>query len=244
MCLRWRKKHMLPQLDDFYAKVRFQLKTVKFPNSNREKVLSDWGEMAEELLQGESIIGTSLKTNKMRDAWADIEAKVNQASSEIEKAMVISDYLLNTIRVVDQYGVYSMNIKKAFDQKSASPSEMNLMAVNLLRQAGLKAYPALTSTRSHGKVLPLYPIYDQFNYAIGLLQVGDNVIPIDLYSAVVPVGYLSTNTLNYSAWIVDKDLYQWVNVPYSKSGVTTLSQMEYDDEGVLTCGIKFKNNGL
>ncbi len=45
-----------------------------------------------------------------------------------------------------------------FQAKSASSGELNLMLLVLLREAGVTAYPLITSTRTNGKMYEDYPL--------------------------------------------------------------------------------------
>ena len=60
--------------------------------------------------------------------------------------------------------IYTENgIKSAWDKKTGSNGELNLILINLLRDAGLTVYPLLISTKDNGTANTMYPFLDQFN---------------------------------------------------------------------------------
>lgn len=65
-------------------------------------------------------------------------------------------------------------IKTAWEKKTGNATEINLALCHLLKQAGVKAYPMIVSTRSHGKVNPGYPFIYQFNRAVTYIPVDSN----------------------------------------------------------------------
>ncbi|UEG53017.1 DUF3857 domain-containing protein [Mucilaginibacter daejeonensis] len=55
---------------------------------------------------------------------------------------------------------------KAWEKKTGNSTEVNLILYHLLKQSGVRSYPMLVSTRSHGKVNPAFSFLYQFNRAV------------------------------------------------------------------------------
>ncbi|MEM0994813.1 MAG: DUF3858 domain-containing protein, partial [Bacteroidota bacterium] len=94
----------------------------------------------------------------------------------------------------------------------ASKQEKNLMLLAVLRALDIEAFPLLTSTRSHGKLLPEYAILDQFDYVLVQANIDGKPMLLDVGDPLRPMGYPALDALNYKAWLVDGKTSRWIDI--------------------------------
>lgn len=99
---------------------------------------------------------------------------------------------------------------KAWEKKTGNSAEINLILFHLLKQAGVKAYPMVVSTREHGKVVPYYTFLYQFNRAVVYIPIDStrNYV-LDATSKYNIYNQMPDNLLNSDALYIDKEKKQY-----------------------------------
>ncbi len=221
-------------MDDYYARIRFQLSSVFYPNGGFQEVMNTWGGLAKDLMASSSFGLQFTKKRNYGDLWQAVEAMVPADGTPMEKATVIYDFLLSNIEVSNIRSIYAKdNLDDCFKHKSARAGEMNLMMIALLREAGVEAHPVLISTRTNGKPMPLYPLMDQFNHVLVLANLGDNLTIIDATNPFLPIGYPNINSLNSLGWAVIEGNPQWIEIPAPQAKETYFFKFSVSEDGVL-----------
>jgi hypothetical protein len=95
-------------------------------------------------------------------------------------------------------------IKNAWNKKNGTDGEINLVLVNLLRQAGFDAFPMLVSERRNGRVEADYPSVDQFNTIYAFLISDNKKFYLNANDKVTPPGVIPEDILNTKALIIDR----------------------------------------
>ena len=221
-------------MDDYYARIRFQLSLIKYPNSSPKPIMSSWQKVAEDLWKEESF-GLQLSKNRnYNKAWEAVQPQLTGVATDEEKIAVIYQYLTSNLTREDGSGVYvRKDLNDCFEKKSARGHEMNLLMIALLNEAGISARPVLVSTRSHGRPMPLYPLMDQFDHVMALVSLGEKNTLLDVANPFRPMGYPAVNSLNSQAWIADKTAPQWIDVLPPSGSDTYLFQLTLTENGAL-----------
>jgi hypothetical protein len=152
-------------MEDYYSRVRYQLKAVQYPNSTRVPIMNSWQELAKKLYEYPEWGGQF--RNKRPGELVLEAASINLASTatQLETAQKIYDYINQHIQWNKFYGSTSTrDINTLLKEKSGNSGDLNKMMCAALLQAGITAKPVLISTRDNGKPLELYPFTDQFNH--------------------------------------------------------------------------------
>ena len=106
----------------------------------------------------------------------------------------------------DLYSVYMVEgVKNAWEKKTGSSGDINLLLVNLLKEAGLDAYPMLVSERFHGKVNRDYPFIGQFNSVFACVIIQNKKYYLDATDKVTPPHITPFNILNTTALVVNRN---------------------------------------
>lgn len=216
----WFIMHNVPSLKDepymsnrkdYMQRVDFDLATIRVPGEAPINVRSTWPKIAEELDQNEwfgsqlrkNVPGTGAPIRELLNGEADVDKKIN----------IIYSFVQSQMSWNDQETIGSFNgIKQAWDKKSGSTGDINLLLVNLLRENDITAYPILVSTRENGTVNTFYPSLSQFDnvyaYAEGkekkyILNAADKYNPAYLY----PYDVQMTNGL-----IMKREKTEWMSI--------------------------------
>ena len=194
---------------DYLQRLEFQLSQLVFPNSPIQDVRSNWPALTKSLLESD-YFGVQIKKNL--SVPDDYKRAVSSAKSEKEKMLTIFKHVQKTMDFNGVYTFYCENAKSAWDKKAGSVGEINLILLNLLRDAKLTAYPVLASTRHHGRVVTIYPFLEQFNEVLVYVTIGEEVFILDASDKYNPANLIPNDVLGTEAYVVD----------YANGGFVTL----------------------
>lgn len=226
-------KNIMPLKDEPYmnnerdvpSRMEFQLISTKFPNSTMEVVAGNYEKFNKELCES-TYFGDKLKKGGFIKDYLETVA----SKSDSEKAIGIYNHVKNEIAWSGDYGFTSDDAgRSAYKEHEGSVSDINLSLIAAFREAGFEAYPIVLSTRGHGVVHPIYPSYEDFNYVIGLVMVGENGYFCDA-SSNLPLGQLPVRCRNGNGWLVNEPNGKWINLKQNASySKTTMLKTSIDD---------------
>src|SRR4030095_2948795 len=119
---------------DYVQRVEFQLSQLVYPNYPIENVRSSWPDLAKSLLDADYFGVQMTKNIAVPD---DYKRAVASAKSDKEKMLTIFKYVQKTMEFNGRYTFFCENAKSAWDKKSGSVGEINIILLNLLKDAGL-----------------------------------------------------------------------------------------------------------
>lgn len=231
-------------MDDYLARIRFQLNSIEFPNSYSKSYLSTWQELSEELYDDENFGIQFTKKRTHLNILKAFEAANVKGETQIEKAYNAAAFLLSNMEWNGRFSSFSRgSLDNCFKLKKANSAELNFAMIVLLRQMGIEAEPVMLSTRGHGKMIPLYPIVDQFNHTIVLAVLDGKNTFIDLSDPFRPLGLPKVDALNRMGWLVTKTTSQWIEIVAEKGSETFMAQLSLDDEGTMSGEVKSAYSG-
>ena len=181
--------------NDYLQKVVFQLSMYDTGGFGRKKYMTSWDEVTRELLTHPSFGSQIGKGISGTDATISI---IKLLPSPREKMKHIYNYVRNNMVWNHYNGTYTMEgVKTAWSKKSGNVTDVNMILLNLLKEADLDAYPVLVSEREHGKVSTQYPFVDQFNAMYVQVNIGDKKYYLDATDPngqpeMVPLSILNT----------------------------------------------------
>jgi hypothetical protein len=232
----FKEEAFITTIDDYRARIRFQLQEVQYPDGFKQSFLSTWEELARDLMSDQEFGGQfERKRNykKIAEQFDAIHPDKMEASETVE---AIYNFVAQNMEWNGKYGLYAKeDLNKIFERKEGRAVELNLMVLALLRHRNIEAYPLLSATRSYGKMLQDYPIIEQFNHVMVLANTERGDWIVDIPSQTRPVGLPEANSLNSYAWLVDAKEQEWIslNAPLGKD--TFRSLIEISEDGQVNC---------
>ena len=195
---------------DYTQRVMFQLSGYGSGSSNKRKYMTSWDELTRELLKSPDL---GLQIGKDIPGTDDFVKLVKMNSSPNEKMRLILNYVRKNMTWNGYNSKYSIDgVKSAWNKKKGTSGDLNLILTNLLRAAGLEAYPMLVSERYNGKISTEYPFVDQFNTIYAAVLADGKRYYLDATDPLTPPHIIPYNILNTTAFILNKKAGGLVNI--------------------------------
>ncbi len=220
-------EEFITSINDYITKIDFQLAQINQLSGAKIEIITTWEKLVDELLS-DSDFGKFIKKSEKEAAKA---IDVSDLGSERERFDKVLDYMKNNFSWNNFNSYYaSKSAKDFFVEKTGNCADINLFTVGMLHSTGIKAYPVLMSTRSHGKILYNYPYSSFFNYLIVLAEVDGEMILTDATEIYGLNDRIPTRCINDKGLIVSEDQIEWVTLEcLHPSEMNTELTMEFED---------------
>lgn len=187
---------------DYLQRIDFQISQIIPPGEVAIDLRNTWPRLVKSLMES-SIFGEQLKKNL--SMGADYKALVAGSRNVDEKIINIYHYVQQAMdwNGVDDY--YCESVKDSWAKKAGSTGDINLILLNLLRDADIVCYPVLASTRSHGRVFSAYPMLSQFNSLLVYVQSADKTYILDAAAKYHQAGLIPADVIGTEAFVVDEE---------------------------------------
>lgn len=229
-------------ISDYTSKIEFELNYTKFPGKTMEYFSSSWEKLNKEFMEHERFGKQLNRARYMQDILNQLTA---EASSDTEKISRIVQYVNTNFHCNGKNRVYTENnLKKVFDEKKGNVAEINLLLTLMLREAGLQANPVILSTRSHGRVNPVIPLQQDFNYVVSHVRLGDEYVLLDATEPTLPPGMLPYQCLNQQGRLISEDFTTWV--PLLNNEIikkTSQAELVLAESGAFSGNLTMKHEG-
>lgn len=220
---------------DYMQRLEFQMTQIVYSDNNIVDLSVKW----------EDVLKNQL--NKEEDFGLQLQKTVSAARSFIEEAKQIADaeakmkFIYNHLRKTiswngdDDYVFTDNGIVKTWDTKTGNVADVNLLLINLLNEAGIKATPVLFSTRDHGLVTPFYPFLSQFNTVMAYVVIKDKTFVLDATDRAISYKLVPEKVVNTNGFIVEGETGKWKEILSGKSKYKVMSaiQGEIDEAGIM-----------
>jgi hypothetical protein len=95
-------------------------------------------------------------------------------------------------------------VKSAWNDKKGTCGEINLILVNLLKDAKLNAQPILVSTRENGTITTAVPGIDQFNKVMAHVVIDDKTYILDATDKLTPPHLIPLDVMLSEGLVINK----------------------------------------
>lgn len=233
-----KKESFMGASKDYLQRVVFQLAGISYSDGENKELSSTWSNITTSLLNNENFGG---QLSKNLPHTKKLDEALRYITDDYKKMKTINDFAREKLKWNGETSIYSSTgIKNAWDKKSGNTADLNLILINLLREAGIKADPLIASTKSNGTVNTHYPFLQQFNITLAYVVVGDKKYIIDAADKYNPSYLVPYNVLNNDGFVVDAKEGGWIvlsnNNNIYKNVVSIVAQINTNDslEGTAT----------
>ncbi|XWN38570.1 MAG: DUF3857 domain-containing protein [Balneola sp.] len=196
--------------EDYYAQVRFQLARVEFPEEQPENILNTWPRLISALEEHDDY-GKRLEENEFLENLTDKLTK--ELSGKEEKMLAIYNHIKEKISWDGRYRLFADDaFEEIYKEGTGSSSEINMILIKMLKEAGIYSSPVIISTRNNGEVIDLYPLTSQFNHTLVYAEIDDNVMVLDATDPSRPHTVLPIEVLNGTGLQLDGDKSRWIPI--------------------------------
>lgn len=193
-----REEPYISSTEDYTQRVSFRVNG--FNNGTTViDLAATWPRIIKEIMEDEDF-GIQLTKNIPRTTELDLALKSVERPEERMK--IVHHYVRSQMTWDQNHSIWALDgVKQAWAKKKGNSGEINLILVNLLKDAGLKAFPILLSTRDNGRVNTAKPGYGQFNTVMAYVRIDDREYFLDATDQVTPV-HLIPASIQYSEGLV------------------------------------------
>jgi len=194
--------------DDYLQRIETRLVAITNSMGIRTSYVRSWPGIIKQSMEADDF-GVQLKKNIPRTA--DLEAELSKISDPYEKMKIIHHYVRKNMTWDGNKHIWADDgVKVAWKEKKGTSGEINLILVNLLKDAGLDASPMLVSTHDHGRVVPMVPSFDQFNEVIAYVKIGTKQYYLDATEKNTPSHLIPEDVMFTEGLVIKKlDTYEW-----------------------------------
>lgn len=215
---------------NYANRINFELERIIYQNGERKIYARDWKSVEQEF-RNDQRIGQQL--NNQSYIKNQLPKDILNIADKTERAKAIYRFIQKHFTLSTSfYGLYTENdVKKAFQNKSGNAVEINMALVNALNAADIDTYLSLSATRQKGLPLQDMAVFNDFNYAMAYLKIGDQSYFLDASDKFLDFGMVPMHALNYYARILDfKKGGYWENImPYPQNSNAVSVQLQVTD---------------
>jgi hypothetical protein len=142
---------------------------------------------------------------------ADLDVMLRGMNDPYRKMLIIHDYVRKNMQWNGYSNIWALDgVRSAWKDKKGTSGEINLILINLLKDAGLSVHPLLVSTRTNGIVNTGVAGYDQFDKVMAHVTIGDAIYILDATEKITPSFMIPLNVMLSEGLLIAKpDSYEW-----------------------------------
>jgi hypothetical protein len=188
---------------DFIAKLDFELASYTPPYGGEElRFTETWDDINKTLYENGNF-GEKLNSTGF---LKDVASKFEYITDTMDKVKAAFSYVSKTIKWNGASHLYtSENLSRAFDNKTGTNVQINMILVALLRRMHIVANPAIISTRDNGEVNEAFPLLNKFNYTVAQAKVGGKDVIMDATDRFSKPNMLPYNSITKKTLIIEKE---------------------------------------
>jgi hypothetical protein len=227
--------------EDYLQRIETRPIAINVPGSPRQSLIHTWPQIIRALVEDEDF-GVQLKKDIPRTN--DLDEALKKVTDPYQKMVVIHNYVRRNMEWNGYTSIWALNgVKSAWKDKKGTNGEINLILVNLLKDAGLKASPLLVSTRENGRVSTSFASSGQFDKVLAYVTIGEKTYVLDATEKYTPANLIPYDVMYSEGLAIDKlDLEKfdpsnwgwkvlWDEKPCLKEMVIVLGKI--DEEGMM-----------
>jgi hypothetical protein len=228
------KEPFITTADDYLSKISFELESISIPGEPIKHFSHTWDDVDNTLL-GANWFGPEFRKNIFSK---ELKEEVFKKTADSTKKMNLAYAYLQANMKWDGTGGlgYDGGIKKAFENKKGSATEINMLLINLLRELDVDCDPVVLSTRAHGRIFEHLPSLEAFNYVIARVKIGANEYLLDASQSFAKPGMLPEHCFNGMARVIPrkgKGYFIPLKPRESKSKLEIIDAELMPDEGTM-----------
>jgi Domain of Unknown Function with PDB structure (DUF3857) len=229
--------------EDYRSKIAFYLQELSFPGVVNKMYITDWEKTSEELWKDEDFGDIINSKSSMSEELKNI---VNDKMTAIEKVQAIYEYLGKNFETRKGRIFYATeSVRDMKKTRKVSTAELNLLLLNMLHTAGIKATPVILRSREDGRLFTNLAVVRRFNQVIAQVLLEKDTFLVDAAGYPRPLKLLPVNDLSgYAITLPSKNTFDIIT-PKSKLNNRSFFQatLTLDNAGALNGTVNASFNG-
>jgi len=160
-------------------------------------------------LMSDDDFGVQLKKNVPRTG--ELDDMLKQMTDPYKKMVTIHDYVRNKMEWNGYDNIWALKgVKSAWKEKKGTTGEINLILVNLLKDADLDAHPLLVSTKSNGRINRNTASSTQFDKVMAYIELNGKKYVLDATEKITPSRLIPLDVMATDGLVIEKpETNQW-----------------------------------
>lgn len=200
----FKKENFTSSSENYFSKIDFQLHSIKVSETSpTQQIIKSWVETSAKVLEDEDYKSVLADKN----AWLDDDVKkLTKDNNSIENAKRIYAFVRDNFNCTDHDASVWLSepLKKVYQTKKGTVTDVNLVLAAMLNHAGFIVNPVMLSTRDNGRVTENAAILGQYNYVITRLKIDSTYYLLDASIPKLGFGKLPIDCFNTTARLIDK----------------------------------------
>ncbi|SKB71586.1 protein of unknown function [Soonwooa buanensis] len=225
-------------IDNYRTSIRAELASTNFPITGNMGSVSGgfksyavtWDDLRKTILNEDDFGIEYAKMGAVKDL---LPATITSITNENERADAILKFVQkNYTWNKKTTGWAEDGIRTLISKKIGNSAEINLLLTMLMKSAGLKANPAIMSTKERGILNFSSPSLSQVNYVLATVDIAGQLKFYDATSKYSEANVLPPRAYNYFAYLIREKEGVQVNVlPDGKSSTTQIIKAKLNPDG-------------
>ncbi len=201
---------LMPESEEYLAGIDFALASVNVPDRVSYVASPTYAKFSEELLNqslvGQQLDNTILFAGKVRKI-------IGPQDSPLKKMQAVYDYVQKHMNWNGYEQLWpDRSLEKAAQEGTGTSAEINLILLNMLRTAGIPAYPVVLCTRDKGHMNPQVALAGRLNYLVCCAIIDGVDYLLDATDKFLPAGMVPFKCLNGQGWILSNSGGRWIKI--------------------------------
>ena len=203
------KEPFMDAREDYVQKVVFQLSR-DVSRGYEHKFVNTWPDLARFVMNHQDFGGQLGKDLAGTEGFIQ---EVKLLPSQFAKMKKTYDYVRQSMSWSGITSKFSVEgIKSAWNKKTGTNGEINLILINLLKSVDVDVDPVLVSERDNGKVNTTYPFLDQFNTVYACVTIEGKNFFLDATNKYTPAHIIPFDILNTTGFIVNRKNSKFITI--------------------------------
>ncbi len=220
--------------DDYYTQVNTELLSVDIPGAGFHNYTQTWEQIDKVLLESDGF-------GKLLKQYCPLQKEMEklplaQAKSLEEKVAMIYALLKSHVQWNGKYALEGRPARQVLDEKSGDNADLNFLLLNMLRDAGIEAHPAVMSRRNRPMLLQQFPSLQGLNtFVVAIIAPGDKILYLDTSVSSGALNVLPPVLLTSLARIITPQSGRWVNLQdICRNSVRSSINATLSPEGIIS----------
>ncbi|HMS68244.1 MAG TPA: DUF3857 domain-containing protein [Saprospiraceae bacterium] len=228
-------------IDDYLAKVSFQLHGYKNSNGVYKPYLANWKAISEVLNESFSFGHRVYNDGQISDTWNLIKNDLDLTGDSLALASAIYTKVTKQVKWDEKYRLFAdRKGDEVYKSQTGTSAEINALIINLMRKANLDAHPVVTNPRSFGRFNATYPLVDNLGHVLGSVVIGGKRILFDGTNQYRPFGIVDEEDLTTDALLINKKEAKIIPVEVQNESESHSIELALNAEGQITGTISSK----
>lgn len=194
--------------EDYLQRIETRLQAVYRGDGQRVNRTRSWQGVIRMLMEDDDF-GSQLKKNIPRTD--ELDKALLTVTDPFQRMKTIHHYVRSNMEWNGYTSIWALDgVKSAWKDKKGTSGEINLILVNLLKEAGLNACPILVSTHDNGLINTFVADYTQFNKVLAYVLIDNSPYVLDATDKYTPTHLVPEEVNLTQGLVLEKwETFQW-----------------------------------